>query len=35
VAPAGLVAAGGRLIRFGMPVDPGNLLVLGEIGTRP
>jgi len=35
VAPAGLVAAGGRLIRFGMPVDPGNLLVLGEIGARP
>lgn len=35
VAPAGLVAAGGNLIRFGMPVDPGNLLVLGEIGARP
>ena len=35
VAPAGIVAAGGRLIRFGMPVDPGNLLVLGEIGARP
>jgi molybdenum cofactor cytidylyltransferase len=35
VAPAALVSAGGRLIRFGMPVDPGNLLVLGEIGTRP
>ena len=29
-APSGLVAAGGRLIRFGMPVDPGNLLFLGE-----
>jgi molybdenum cofactor cytidylyltransferase len=35
VAPAGLVAAGGRLIRFGMPVDPGNLLVLGALGARP
>jgi molybdenum cofactor cytidylyltransferase len=35
VAPAGLVAAGGRLIRFGMPVDPGNLLVLGALGDRP
>jgi molybdenum cofactor cytidylyltransferase len=35
VAPAGLVAAGGRLIRFGMPVDPGNLLVLGAIGRGP
>jgi molybdenum cofactor cytidylyltransferase len=32
--PAGLVAAGGRLLRFGMPVDPGNLLFLGEIGGR-
>jgi molybdenum cofactor cytidylyltransferase len=31
VAPAGIRGAGGRLIRFGMPVDPGNLLVLGEI----
>ncbi|PWK62861.1 molybdopterin-binding protein [Roseicyclus mahoneyensis] len=35
VVPAGLVAAGGAVIRFGMPVDPGNLLVLGRIGTRP
>ena len=35
VCPAGLVAAGGRLIRFGMPVDPGNLLFLGEQGGRP
>ncbi|MDG4650043.1 molybdopterin-binding protein [Roseibacterium sp. SDUM158017] len=35
VAPSGLVRAGGRLIRFGMPVDPGNLLFLGEIGARP
>ena len=33
--PAALVAAGGRLIRFGMPVDPGNLLFLGEQGGRP
>jgi molybdenum cofactor cytidylyltransferase len=32
VGPAALRAAGGRLIRFGMPVDPGNLLFLGEIG---
>ena len=30
VCPAGLVAAGGRLVRFGMPVDPGNLLFIGE-----
>lgn len=30
VIPAGLVGAGGQVIRFGMPVDPGNLLVLGR-----
>jgi molybdenum cofactor cytidylyltransferase len=30
VIPAGLVAAGGEVVRFGMPVDPGNLLVLGR-----
>ena len=35
VGPAALVAAGGRLTRFGMPVDPGNLLFLGEFGGRP
>jgi len=35
VMPAGLVAAGGTVTRFGMPVDPGNLLVLGRIGARP
>lgn len=35
VCPGGVVAAGGRLIRFGMPVDPGNLLFLGEQGGRP
>ena len=34
VAPAAVEAAGGRLERFGMPVDPGNLLFLGEIGGR-
>ena len=33
--PAALVAAGGRLVRFGMPVDPGNLLFLGEQAGRP
>ena len=35
VAPAAIEAAGGRIERLGMPVDPGNLLVLGEIGGRP
>lgn len=34
VCPAGLRAAGGDLLRFGMPVDPGNLLFLGRIGER-
>lgn len=33
--PAALVAAGGRVIHLGMPVDPGNLLLLGELGGRP
>ena len=33
VCPAGLVAAGGELTRFGMPVDPGNLLFLGRRGA--
>jgi molybdenum cofactor cytidylyltransferase len=32
VIPAAIEAAGGSIIRFGMPVDPGNLLVLGELG---
>jgi molybdenum cofactor cytidylyltransferase len=35
VGPGALVAAGGRLIRFGMPVDPGNLLFLGDLAGRP
>ena len=35
VIPAAIERAGGRVIRFGMPVDPGNLLVLGEIGDVP
>ncbi|WP_397542122.1 molybdopterin-binding protein [Roseovarius salis] len=34
-APAALRRAGGRVERFGMPVDPGNLLFLGEIGPKP
>ena len=35
VAPAALRLAGGRVIRFGMPVDPGNLLLLGDLDGRP
>ncbi len=34
VIPAAIVAAGGVVERLGMPVDPGNLLVLGSIGSR-
>ncbi len=34
VAPSAVVAAGGRIERFGMPVDPGNLLFLGSLGPR-
>ena len=34
VAPSALVQAGGEIIRFGMPVDPGNLLFLGHRGTQ-
>lgn len=35
VLPAALEAAGGRVEHFGMPVDPGNLLLLGRMGNRP
>lgn len=35
VGPAALGLAGGRLERFGMPVDPGNLLFLGAVAGRP
>ncbi|QYK43005.1 MAG: molybdopterin-binding protein [Paracoccaceae bacterium] len=34
-APDALRAAGGRVMRFGMPVDPGNLLFVGSLGARP
>jgi molybdenum cofactor cytidylyltransferase len=34
VGPAALVAAGGQLVRFGMPVDPGNLLFIGRLGEK-
>lgn len=35
VAPKALRQAGGQVERFGMPVDPGNLLFLGTHGTTP
>lgn len=35
VLPAGLDAAGGDIIHFGMPVDPGNLLLMGRLEQTP
>ncbi len=35
VIPAALEAAGGRIEHFGMPVDPGNLLLYGELDGKP
>ncbi len=35
VIPASIVAAGGGIDHFGMPVDPGNLLLLGHVGEKP
>jgi molybdenum cofactor cytidylyltransferase len=35
VIPAAIEKAGGEVDHFGMPVDPGNLLLLGRKGTTP
>ena len=35
VVPAGIEQAGGTLIHFGMPVDPGNLLLTAELDGKP
>ncbi len=35
VVPAAIEAIGGRIERFGMPVDPGNLLLLATYGELP
>ncbi len=35
VGPAGIVRAGGRIVHFGMPVDPGNLICVGELDGGP
>ncbi len=35
IIPAALEGAGGHVEHFGMPVDPGNLLLLGALGTVP
>lgn len=35
VVPQALLDAGGRIEHLGMPVDPGNLLLVGEIAGKP
>lgn len=35
VVPAAVVAAGGTVHRLGMPVDPGNLTMIGAVGSMP
>jgi len=35
IIPAAIRRAGGEVLRAGMPVDPGNLLVLGRLGGKP
>ncbi len=35
VIPAAIVAAGGEIEHFGMPVDPGNLMLMGRVGATP
>ena len=35
IGPAALRTAGGNVIQFGMPVDPGNLLFLGDLHGKP
>jgi len=34
VIPTAVERAGGEIVRLGMPVDPGNLLLLGRLGAR-
>lgn len=34
VIPSAIIHSGGKITRFGMPVDPGNLLLLAEHGSR-
>lgn len=35
VIPTAVEAAGGEIVHLGMPVDPGNLLMLGRVGETP
>ncbi len=35
VGPEGVVRAGGEIVHFGMPVDPGNLICVARVGDTP
>ena len=35
VVPAALISAGGSVLHLGMPVDPGNMLMLGSLQSNP
>lgn len=35
VGPSAIISAGGEILHFGMPVDPGNLICLGRIAEIP
>lgn len=35
IIPTAIRSLGGTIVHFGMPVDPGNLMLLGEIGGKP
>jgi molybdenum cofactor cytidylyltransferase len=35
VIPTAIEQSGGKVLQFGMPVDPGNLILLGEIAGKP
>ena len=35
IAPSAVTAVGGEVEHFGMPVEPGNMLVLGRVGSVP
>ena len=35
VIPSAIETAGGRIEHFGMPVDPGNLMLIGELHGKP
>lgn len=35
VVPSGIEQAGGKVVHFGMPVDPGNLLLTAELDGKP